>query len=112
MDAVAPGLWSPRHSAGSATTSPETVRRPDEAALGARDRPPHIDRLATRGLRTFQPTFLNELIFDLALAAIRTMLGRTGLRAPGLFALYVAGYSGFRIFEGLLRVDPSHHILG
>lgn len=29
----------------------------------------------------------------------------------GLFALYVAAYSGFRIFEELLRVDPSHHIL-
>ena len=34
------------------------------------------------------------------------------IRAPGLFALYVTGYSGFRIFEELLRVDPSHHILG
>jgi phosphatidylglycerol---prolipoprotein diacylglyceryl transferase len=30
----------------------------------------------------------------------------------GLFALYVAGYSGFRIFEELLRVDPAHHIFG
>ena len=29
-----------------------------------------------------------------------------------MFALYVAGYSGFRIFEELLRVDPAHHILG
>jgi hypothetical protein len=24
----------------------------------------------------------------------------------------VAGYSGFRIFEELLRVDPSHHVFG
>src|SRR4029450_14071136 len=37
---------------------------------------------------------------------------RREIRAPGLFALYVAGYSGSRIFEELLRVDPSHHILG
>ncbi len=31
---------------------------------------------------------------------------------PGLFALYVTGYSAFRIFEESLRVDPAHHILG
>ncbi len=30
----------------------------------------------------------------------------------GLFALYVAGYSAFRIFEESLRVDPSEHFLG
>jgi hypothetical protein len=32
--------------------------------------------------------------------------------APGLFALYVAGYSAFRIFEESLRVDSSAHFLG
>jgi prolipoprotein diacylglyceryltransferase len=34
------------------------------------------------------------------------------IRAPGLFALYVAGYSFARIGEELLRVDPAHHIFG
>ena len=34
------------------------------------------------------------------------------IRPPGLFALYVAGYSGFRIFEETLRVDYSNHIFG
>ena len=29
-----------------------------------------------------------------------------------MFALYVAGYSGFRIFEETLRIDYSNHILG
>ena len=29
-----------------------------------------------------------------------------------MFALYVAGYSGFRIFEETLRIDYSEHILG
>jgi prolipoprotein diacylglyceryl transferase len=61
----------------------------------------------------FQPTFLYELLWNLVLAATLVWLGRRGkIRAPGLFALYVAGYSGFRIFEELLRVDPAHHILG
>lgn len=62
---------------------------------------------------TFQPTFLYELLWNLALAGALIWLGRRGrVRAPGLFALYVAGYSGFRIFEELLRVDPAHRIFG
>ena len=62
---------------------------------------------------TFQPTFLYELIFDLALAGALVWLGHhRGIRPPGLFALYVAGYSAFRIFEETQRVDSSEHFLG
>jgi prolipoprotein diacylglyceryl transferase len=62
---------------------------------------------------TFHPTFLYELAWDLGLAAALVWLGhRRRIRAPGLFALYVAGYSLGRIGEELLRVDPAHHILG
>ncbi len=62
---------------------------------------------------TFHPTFLYELIWNLGLAGFLVWLGHhRRIRAPGLFALYVAGYSGFRIFEELLRVDPAHHIFG
>jgi prolipoprotein diacylglyceryl transferase len=62
---------------------------------------------------TFHPTFLYEIVWNLALAAFLVWLGHhRRVRAPGLFALYVAGYSGFRILEELLRVDPAHHILG
>jgi len=62
---------------------------------------------------TFQPTFLYELIFDLALAAALVWLGHhRRIQPPGLFALYVTGYSAFRIFEESLRVDPSEHFLG
>ncbi len=63
--------------------------------------------------RTFQPTFLYELIFDLALAALLVWLGHhTRIRPPGLFALYVTGYSAFRIYEETLRIDSSEHFLG
>ena len=66
-----------------------------------------------RGFHTFQPTFLYELIFDLALAALLVWLGHhTKVRPPGLFALYVTGYSAFRIFEESLRIDSSEHFLG
>jgi prolipoprotein diacylglyceryl transferase len=62
---------------------------------------------------TFHPTFLYELIFDLLLAAFLVWLGHhRGIRPPGLFALYVTGYSAFRIFEEALRVDPSEHFFG
>jgi len=62
---------------------------------------------------TFQPTFLYELIWDLALAAFLAWLGRrAAIRPWGLFALYVAGYSAFRIFEESLRIDSSEYFLG
>jgi prolipoprotein diacylglyceryl transferase len=71
-------------------------------------RPAHFAQYST-----FQPTFLYELIFDLALAAALVWLGhhRT-IRPWGLFALYVAGYSAFRIFEESVRIDSSAHFLG
>jgi prolipoprotein diacylglyceryl transferase len=66
-----------------------------------------------KAFSTFQPTFLYELIFDLALAAFLVWLGHhRGIRPPGLFALYVTGYSAFRIFEETLRIDSSEHFLG
>jgi prolipoprotein diacylglyceryl transferase len=62
---------------------------------------------------TFQPTFLYELIWDLALAAFLIWLGhRVRIKPWGLFALYVAGYSAFRIFEESVRIDSSVYIFG
>jgi prolipoprotein diacylglyceryl transferase len=65
------------------------------------------------GYSTFQPSFLYELIFDLLLAAALVWLGHhMRVKPPGLFALYVAGYSGYRIFEETIRIDSSKYILG
>jgi prolipoprotein diacylglyceryl transferase len=76
--------------------------------IGVHHRPPGYT-----SFRTFQPTFLYELIFDLALAALLVWLGHhTRVKPPGLFALYVTGYSAFRIFEESLRIDSSEHFLG
>jgi prolipoprotein diacylglyceryl transferase len=62
---------------------------------------------------TFQPSFLYEMIWDLALAGALIWLGRRReIRPPGIFALYVAGYSAFRIFEETLRIDPAHYYFG
>jgi prolipoprotein diacylglyceryl transferase len=71
-------------------------------------RPPGYLRFAT-----FQPTFLYEMIWNLSLAGVLIWLGQTRrVRPPGVFALYVAGYSAFRMFEETLRIDYSNHILG
>jgi prolipoprotein diacylglyceryl transferase len=62
---------------------------------------------------TFQPTFLYELIFDFAWAGVLVWLGHhRNIKPPGLFALYVFGYSAYRIFEESLRVDSSVYIFG
>ncbi len=62
---------------------------------------------------TFEPTFLYEIIWNLSLASFLVWLGHhRKVRAPGLFALYVAGYSGFRIFEETQRIDYSNYFLG
>ena len=71
-------------------------------------RPAHYAQFAT-----FHPTFLYEIVWNLLLAFALVQLGRRrAIRPPGLFALYVAGYSLGRIGEELLRVDPAHHVLG
>lgn len=62
---------------------------------------------------TFHPTFLYELLFDFAWAGLLIWLGHhRRIRPPGLFALYVAGYSAYRIFEESLRIDYSEHFFG
>jgi len=65
------------------------------------------------GYSTFQPSFLYEMIFDLAWAGALVWLGHRRLaRPPGLFAMYVAGYSAYRIFEETIRTDSSAYFLG
>ena len=108
-----PRCWSRRRSAASATTSTRNCSAGRRACRGGCGDPPGSRPAGYLSFTTFQPTFLYELIFDLALAAGLVWLGHhRGIKVPGLFALYVTGYSAFRIFEESLRVDPSEHFLG
>ena len=118
MDAVAPALlvaqaivrignYFDQQLFGKPSTLPWAVQVSRAARLHG--------GIPTADLRfgTFQPSFLYELIFDLALAAGLVWLGHhRSIRPPGLFALYVAGYSGYRIFEETIRIDSSAHFLG
>jgi prolipoprotein diacylglyceryl transferase len=113
MDAAAPGLlcaqavgrignYFNQELFGKPTTLPWGLK------IDPANRPPGYEHFAT-----FQPTFLYEIIWNLSLAGFLVWLGNhRKIKAPGLFALYVAGYSGFRMFEETLRIDYSNHILG
>ena len=113
MDCAAPGLlvaqaigrignYFNQELFGGPTTLPWGLK------IDPVNRPPGYEQYAT-----FQPTFLYEIIWNLSLAGFLVWLGRRRkIKAPGLFALYVAGYSGFRMFEETLRIDYSNHILG
>jgi prolipoprotein diacylglyceryl transferase len=113
LDAVAPGLLVAQAIGRIGNYfNQELFGRPTSLPWGLSIAPAH--RPAGYGqFTTFHPTFLYELIFDLALAGFLIWLGRRGrVVAPGLFALYVTGYSAFRIFEETLRIDTSGHIAG
>jgi prolipoprotein diacylglyceryl transferase len=113
LDAVAPGLllaqgvgrignWWNQELYGKPTTLPWGLKI--DAA----------HRLPNYGLdATYHPTFLYELLWDLAGVVILIWIAkRRTIRPPALFALYVAYYCFGRFFEELLRIDPSHHIAG
>src|ERR671932_486033 len=103
MDCVAPGLlvaqsigrignWFNQELFGGPTSLPWGLR------IDPEHRPAGYENDAT-----FHPTFLYEIIWNLGLAAFLVWLGhRRRLRPPSLFALYVAGYSAFRILEELI----------
>jgi prolipoprotein diacylglyceryl transferase len=113
MDCVAPALlvaqaigrmgnYFNQELFGKPSTLPWAVK------IDPTHRPPHYLQYAT-----FQPTFLYELVWNLALAGVLAWLVRSRrVRSPGVFALYVAGYSAFRIFEENLRIDYSEYVLG
>jgi prolipoprotein diacylglyceryl transferase len=62
---------------------------------------------------TFHPTFLYESLYCLIGFGLLLLVERRfRIRPPGLFALYVAYYTAGRFFLELLRVDPSHELLG
>ena len=62
---------------------------------------------------TFQPTFLYEFIWDVLFVGVLILIGwRFRIKPPGLFALYVMFYTGFRAYEETLRIDPAHVFAG
>jgi prolipoprotein diacylglyceryl transferase len=113
MDAAAPGLllaqgigrignWWNQELFGKPTSLPWGLK------IDAAHRPvQYIDKA------TFHPTFLYELLWDVAGVLLLIWVGRRfRIKPPGLFCLYVVYYCFGRFFEELLRVDPAHHFGG
>jgi prolipoprotein diacylglyceryl transferase len=63
--------------------------------------------------RIVHPTFLYELLWDVAVAVLVVWADRRFRLGHGrAFALYVAGYTAGRFWIELMRTDPAKHILG
>ncbi|MDX6543321.1 MAG: hypothetical protein QOK32_924 [Gaiellaceae bacterium] len=113
LDAAAPGLLVAQAIGRIGNWwNQELFGKPTDAAWGLEIDPEH--RPAQYALdSTFHPTFLYELIWNLAVAGLLIVTARRfRIRPPALFALYVALYCVGRFFEELLRIDPAHEIAG
>jgi prolipoprotein diacylglyceryl transferase len=112
MDAVAPGLlvaqgigrlgnWWNQELYGKPTDLPWGLEIDD---AHNQDFPPGT---------TFHPTFLYELLWDFAGAAVVIFVARRWrIKPPALFSLYVSWYTFGRFFEEQLRIDPSTIVWG
>jgi prolipoprotein diacylglyceryl transferase len=119
-DAIAPGLlvaqaigrlgnWFNNELYGGATHLPWALRiyawDGGKAVVGA-DGHPVV-------LGTFHPTFLYELLWNLAAAAVVIWADRRFRLGLGrAFALYAATYCLGRLWVELLRTDPANHFFG
>jgi prolipoprotein diacylglyceryl transferase len=73
----------------------------------------HIDRAhqAIPGVANYQPTFLYESLWDLAVCAALILAGRRlRIRRGYLFPMYVALYTAGRFWTEYLRIDTAHKI--
>jgi prolipoprotein diacylglyceryl transferase len=69
-------------------------------------RPPEYEQFAT-----FHPTFLYEMIWNLAAAALLVLIDRrVKLTAGRAFALYVMLYTAGRVWIEMLRIDTVNHV--
>ena len=112
-DAVAPGLlvaqaigrlgnWFNQELFGGPTTLPWGLRIDDL----------HLPEGYAPGT-LFHPTFLYEMVWNLAVAALLIWLDRRYRMGHGrVFWLYVALYCMGRVWIELLRIDPAHTVLG
>ena len=112
-DAIAPGLlvaqaigrlgnWWNQELFGGPTTLPWALE------IDPVHRPADYEAFAT-----FHPTFLYELLWNLAAAAVVIWADRRFRLSHGrAFALYVALYCAGRLWIEILRIDDANRILG
>ncbi|GAA4681212.1 prolipoprotein diacylglyceryl transferase [Pseudonocardia yuanmonensis] len=125
-DAVAPGIvvaqaigrlgnYFNQELYGAPTTLPwglEIYERVDPVT-GASDPLGGVAVDTANPIAIVQPTFLYELVWNLAVAAVIVWADRRFRLGHGrVFALYVAGYTLGRFFIELMRTDPATRVFG
>jgi prolipoprotein diacylglyceryl transferase len=123
-DAAAPGIvaaqgigrwgnWFNNELYGGPTSLPWRLEIHDIDVVSGHSQPCGFGRLGASVCGYYQPTFLYESIWDLALAGLLVLIaGRVRLGRGNLFALYVMGYTVGRGWIEALRQDHANHILG
>ena len=115
MDAVAPGLLLAQGIGRWGNYwNQELYGRPTTLPWGLKIDPAHQNGILARyqGHAAYQPTFLYEFIWDLIGVGVLLWVDRRfTIKRPALFALYVVWYTTFRMFEEVLRIDPSNYFL-
>jgi prolipoprotein diacylglyceryl transferase len=90
----------------------ELFGRPSDLPWAVRIDPAHRPG-GLEHIATYQPTFLYEALWNLALAGLLIYLGRRARLLPGeLFTGYLGGYALGRLWVEALRIDPANRILG
>ena len=113
LDSIAPALplaqaigrwgnWFNQELFGRPSTLPWAVR------IDLAQRPAGLENYAS-----FQPTFLYESVWNLAVIGLVLFIERQRwLRSGRLFAVYVGGYAFGRFFIERMRIDFAHTVAG
>jgi prolipoprotein diacylglyceryl transferase len=116
MDAAAPGLLLAQGIGRIGNWwNQELYGKPTHLPWGLKIDALHQSGIPAKyiGAAAYHPTFLYELLWDLAGVGLLLWLDRRyRFRPPALFALYLSYYCFGRFLEELLRIDPSHHVAG
>jgi prolipoprotein diacylglyceryl transferase len=123
-DAAAPGIvaaqgigrwgnWFNNELYGGPTSLPWRLQIHDIDVVNGHSQACGFGHVGAMVCGYYQPTFLYESIWDLALAGVLIYVSRrVRLGRGNLFAIYVMGYTAGRAWIEALRHDHANHILG
>jgi prolipoprotein diacylglyceryl transferase len=123
-DAAAPGVlfaqalgrlgnWFNNELYGRATSVPWKLQIHDMDVATGRPQPCSFGNIGQSVCGYYHPTFLYELLWNLAIVALLLWADRRFRLARGqVFALYVMGYTAGRFWIEAMRSDHANHILG
>ncbi len=107
------GNWFNNELYGAATTKPWGLEIHDIQVGTGHAQVCTFGDVGAQICGTYQPTFLYELIWDVAIGVGLILIDRRlRLGRGNVMALYVMGYTAGRVWIEALRTDHANHILG